>query len=433
MTGSKDKRESQNRKYYDDVKKEHYTNDFFSFKDSIIQPGKSTYKHTQRLLVCLFYPSIASVSPDDGIATILTDLYQQAHISGHMKDIGATELASAIDYCEGLWNILGQLRNEYAAVTLLDGPTFGDTTTTTHSALAFFKPETYNTFIETLEARNLVIPSFLLFLLDRFTGIRMELMPPYENYGTEIPGITMVMGCRYQTLANMETARNGMVSAKGEAIQFFNKFGFTYTKFTREMATKVRTVPYPSAEAAFWFETIPLYMYGKAKELIWKGYNQLAFHSGTNWAAWKPWLYKREVAPDLMFSQVFAPHDATNNKYGGLFQYISPDTVEGTLNILAWGIDDLTPTVINPYTTTADKWIPFLWHNYGEDDLPGAGEYELAMVGTELTANLLVHNQPDIAVTPRLGIDYWRTNKVVSKTALDSFLFKKMISVAGMK
>ena len=431
--GFKDKRDTSNRKYYDDIKKEHYTSNFFSFKDSIIQPGKAIYKHTQRLLMLNFHPVLATTGADDGIATILTALYEQAHISGHMKDIGATELASAIDYCEGLWTILGQLRNEYAGVTLLDGPTFDDAVATSATAHRFWKPESFNTFIETLEARNLVVPQFLLALLDKFTGIRMELMSPYENYGLEIPGITMVMGIRSSTLANMEIYRNTMVSAKGEAIQFFNKFGFTYTSFTREHATKISTVTHPSPESYFWFNVLPLHMMAKNKAIVWLPCNGVDFSGGIDWSAWKIWFYKGQVSPNMMYSQLFAAHDATNNEYGGLFTYVPASVTEGNIFMYAYGIDDLTGTVINPYTTAADKWIPFLWPDYGEDDLPAAGEYELAMVGTELTANLIVHNDPDTCTTPRLGMDFWRSNKVVSKTALDSFLIKDIIDSAGMK
>lgn len=433
-SGQADKRESTNRKYYDDIKKQHYSNDFFSFKDSMQIVGMAAYKHNQRLLIYLMHPTLASVGPDDGIATILTDIYEQGHISGHMKDIGATELASAIDYVEGLWEILGQLRNEYAAVTLLDGPTFDDAVVTTGATHRFLKPESFTTFIETLEARNLVVPDFLLYLLDKFTGVRIKLAEGYENYGTEFPARYLVMGCRVSTLATMEASRNTLVAAKGEAIQFFNKFGVGYKSFSTQMATQVKDVEYPSAESTFWFDTVPLLMYGKTKALTWLGCNACDFDAGTSWIAWKIWLYKQQVLDMHAFTQIFHGHDATNNQYGGLFTYIASNASEGDMSILAYGIDDLTPSTVDPYNSGSFRYVPFLWFAYGEDDKPAAGEYELAMVGTELTANLIVHNQPDTYLVPRLNLlGWWRTTKTVSKTALDSFMLKKMISVANLK
>lgn len=432
--GQKDKRETSNKRYYEDIKKEHYSNDFFSFKDDLVHIGHSTYKHTQRLLINLNHPALASAAADDGIATILTDIYEQGHISGHMKDIGATELASAINYCEGLWGILGQLRNEYAAVTLLDGPTFDDAVTTTGATHRFWKPESFNTFLETLEARNLVVPDFLIYLLDLLTGVRIKLLDSYEIYGLEIPATYMVMGCRLQTVTDMETERNTMVSNKGEAIQFFNKFGVGYKSYTREMSTKVRELTHPSPESTFWFDTLRLTMYGKTKALHWLGCDYCDFSGGTSWIAWKVWLYKKQIPDELKFTQVLSAHDATNNQYGGLFTSLTVNASEGDMLMLMYGIDDLVPTIADPYNATGDKWIPFLWFSYGTDDRPAAGEYEMAMVGTELTANLIVQNDAETAMTPRLStLEYWRTTKTVSKTALDAFLLKKMISVANMK
>lgn len=434
MSGQKDKRETANRKYYDDIKKEHYSNDFFSFKDSMIHMAHSTYKHTQRLLMLCIHPALASAAPDDGIATMLTDIYEQGHISGHMKDIGATELASAINYVEGLWGILGQLRNEYAAVTLLDGPTFDDAVTTTGATHRFWKPESFNTFIETLEARNLVVPDFLIYLLDSLTGVRIKLLDSYEIYGLEIPATYMVMGCRLQTVANMETERNTMVSNKGEAIQFFNKFGVGYKAFSRDMCIKVKELSHPSPESTFWFDCLPLSIYGKTKTLTWAGCNQVDFAGSTTWTAWKVWLYKKQIPAEILFTQCLAAHDATNNQYGGLFTPLGLSASEGDMMMQGYGIDDLTSYIVDGYNTVADRWIPFLWFAYGQDDLPAAGEFELVLTGTELTANSIVHHSPETAMIGRMStLEYWRTDKVVSKTSLDAFLLKKLISVANLK
>lgn len=437
LAGQKDKREASNRKYYSDIKKEHYSPDFFSFKDSAVIENAHTYAHIHRLFIYLMHPTLASVGPDDGIAKILTDIYEQGHISGHMKDIGATELASAIDYCEGLWEILGQLRNEMAAVTLLDNPTYDDASITTGASYRPWKPETFNTFVETLEARNLIVPNFLTFLLDKFTGIRMECFDGYEIYGTEIPASYFVFGCRLNTLAVMEASRETMVGKKGEAIQFFNKFGIGYTSFTGAMATKVTDIPPIGPQAAFFFDTLPLEIRGKAKDLVWAGNNNPVWGTA-DWTAWATYLYDGQVPEELAFTQIFNTHDATHNYYGGLFTYLTVVATEGYANILYYAINAATPTTINVYTNSYHKWLPFCWFQYGQDDKPAAGEYELAMVGTELTANLIMHNDPATYPISRMGLygvkHYKRTTlKTISKTALNAFLLKKMIKVAGLK
>lgn len=437
FAGQKDKRETANKKYYDDIKKEHYSNEFFSFKDSMVIETIEDYNHDYRLILYLMHPTLASVGPDDGIATILTNLYAQGHISGHMKDIGATELADAINYCEGLWEILGQLRNEMAAVTLLDNPAFDDATVTSGAAHAFWKPESFNTFLEGLEGRNLVVPDFLLYLLDKFTGIRLKFTESYEIYGEEIPACYMVMGVRLSTVTVMETSRDTMAAYKGSAVQFFNKFGIGYKSFTREMATKVSEYPGIGPEATFWFDTVPLEIRGKAKDLVWLGSNQVDFSGGIGWTAWKKWLYKGQVPEENIFTQCFATHDATNNEYGGLFTYLTPSATEGRSCMLKYGIDDTTPGIVATYTV-ADKFLFFNWLQFGQDDLPGAGEWELQIVGTETTANIVISNTPSSYLPHIKGFDYTlnykrTTLKTISKKALDAFLLRKMISVAGLK
>ena len=437
LSQERDKRETSNKRYYDDIKKEHYTPDFFSFKDSLVIESVETYDHNFRVLIYLMHPTLASVGPDDGLATILTDIYEQGHVSGHMKDIGATELASAIDYCEGLWEILGQLRNEISIATLLDNPTFDDATVTTGGTYRPFKPETFTTFVETLEARNLVVPDFLLWLLDKFTGIRLKMFDAYDIYGTEIPTGYMCLGCRVSTLAVMEASRNTMVSNKGEAIQFFNKFGVGYKSFSSDMATKVTEYPVIGPEAAFFFDTLPLEVRGKAKDLVWLGNSEPAWNTA-DWTAWKTVLYKETVLEELAFTQIFNVHDASHNIYGGLFTYITVTATEGCNNILYYAINAATPATINTYTQASLRWLPFCWRAYGQDNLPGAGEYELAIVGTECTANIIIGNDPALYPVARLGIygisDYKRTTlKTISKTALNAFLLKKMIKVAGLK
>lgn len=427
-----DKRQRAVKNYYDDSKKQHYANDFFSFKDSAIIPTHHIYKHTHRCLIYLMHPVNTA---DDGIATMITDIFQQGHKSGHMKDIGATELASLIDYCEGIWYIFGQLRNEYAAVTLLDNPTFDDATTTTGAAHVFWKPETFNTFIETLEARNLVIPDFLVYMLKKFTGVRIELHEAYEIYGNQIPSSYMVMGARLLTLTNMETARNTFVSNKGEAISMMNKYGIGYKQFSRDMITSITEHKLNSPEATFWFDCTSLYMYGKTKQLIFTGVNDVDFAGGVVRTGWKIWLYNKQVPDEEKFTFIFDAHHATNNPYGGLFAVLSSSAVEGSLSLLGYGIDDATPTIINSYTTAEDKYVPWLWFVFGEDDKPAAGEFELALVGTELTANSIVHPSPDSQINPSTNLrsGLWRTSKTVSHTALVAFALRKLIAEAHLK
>ena len=420
-------------RYYGERKKLDHSKDFLTFRDKNVIELIETYSHSFRLLLYTMWPA---ETVDDGIAALATDAYEQAHISGHMKDENATEYGAYIDYCEFMWSLFGQLRNEIAAATLLDGPTFDDTTATTNSVHRFMKPESFNTLIETLEARNLVVPNWILYLLKKLTGVRIKLTESYEIYGTTIPSTYFIPGVRHETLSDLETRRNNLVAEKGNALQHMNKFGISYTTFSPGMITEVREMNYPSPEAITWFQHLPFHMYGKAKDLEWRGYGQLDFAGGTNWAAWYAYLYQGQVPEDLIYSQCFDAHDATNNQYGGLFAISDANNSEGDTNILRYAKNDATPGVMDIYNNSSDRWIQNLWFQVGVDDLPAAGEYELAFVGTELTANLIYQNTLTTYPPLKAGLGIFqlhRTNQTVSKTILDSFLLKKVIEVTQFK
>lgn len=409
-----------------------YVPDFFSFKNEMVIEGIETYAHALSLLILNVFPS---VNVDDGLKELAEDSWEQGHISGHMKDLSATEEAAYYDLCEDAWCLIGQLRNEWAAVTQLDNPTFSDITPTTSTTHRFLDPTSFNTLLESFEKRNFIVPVWLVKLLKKFTGLHCKVMPEYSIYGTSIPSIDVVFGVRDGDLEDLETIRDSMFTHKGDALQHMNKFGIAYVKFTKELITEVTEITYQSSEWWTLTQFFGIRMYGTDTELVWSQEQSVGLYITDNdWSGWWMYLYKQQIDDYAKYSPIFGGHHATNNNYGGLFDYAACNASEGDCNVFYYAQNGATPDVIDPVNSVTHRIALMLLSPYvGDDDWVGDDFANMALAnGGKLTANLLIMRNTLIA-NFRDPFNLWRTTKTVSMSILQSFLLRAIINLSDFK
>jgi hypothetical protein len=423
-------RERSNRSYYDSRKKSDYKGGFFTFKDEKVIEGIESYTHNFRLILMNIYPTNTA---DDGIATLAKNAYEQGHISGHMKDENATEYADYVDYCEELWSLFGQLRNELAAVHLLDDPTFSDVTPTTGSAHSFLKPESVNTLIETLENRNLVVPVWIVALLKKLTGIRCKLTDDYEIYGTTIPASYIVFGVRDGDLEDLQGLRDTAFENKGNAIQHMNKFGISYVKFTASLLTEYTEIKYQSDEWYFYIQNFSLLFYGEDAATYEFGIDGYVEYSGSSPATTTGfWCFLPDGRPnpDYVYATLFGSHADPNNIYGGLFVW-QCNASSGDTNLFYYTQTSASGTVVDPVNTAAFRSLMFLWPTFGSDDLLGADKLDLALTGAAFAATIPVGGYDSLMHIN--GPMLFRTTKTVSQIPFDSLVLKQIIQLSNFK
>ena len=419
----KDDKINRSTKYFDNKRSSEFKTNFFTFKNQKVIDGLETYSHDQSLVLLNILPTTVV---DDGLYQLAEDAWKQGHVSGHMKDVDAGEEAAYYDYVEDIWTLLGQLRNEYAGVTVLDNPTFDDTTPTTSAAHRFLKPESFNTLLESLENRKFLIPVWVEKLLKMWTGIRVELMPSYEIYSTKIPAVHFVMGVRGGDLADLETLRDSMFSHKGDSVQHMNKFGIKYVPFKTEMVTGVREVAFPSPEFYNLFQILELRVYGTAATHRYGISTICDFSGGVDWSAWQALLYKGEVTKELIFSMIGDGHQAANNKYGGLF-YAQLNAFEGDMNMFKYSQDDATPTIVDYVNSDIDRWLCFLNPWFGRAD----AAMQVEVNGTDVAAAIpmMPTSRPVISSGGLASAHFWKTNKTLGQSILESFVLREIIEM----
>ena len=421
-----------NTSYFENQKKSEYQDLFFSFRNQLVVPGVETYGHEFSLVILNNHPT---VNVDDGILNIATTSWKEGHVSGHMKDVVSAEEAAYYDLCEDVWCLFGQLRNEWAAVTQLDNPTFADTTPTTATAHVFLKPTSFNTLVESLSLRNTVVPVWLVSLLKMFTGLHCELFKAYEIYGTAIPSIDMVYGIRDGDLADLETLRDSLTSHKGDAVQHMNKFGISYVKFEESMIKDVTELVYDSPKWWIISQMFGFRMRAKAAgSAVFAQEITVAsggFDAGVDWSTWAMYLKDGQMSEEIIFSMIFGEHHATNNNYGGLFDW-NLNASEGDCACFLYPQDATAVVLVDAVNTDTHRWLLFNGNPFvGDDDFPQAGWMDMVLAGTELTANMVVMNN-DARINP-FHHDLLRTKKTVSKSILESFLIRKVINMSSFK
>lgn len=424
-------REDKNKKHFDKLKDSHYDSGFFTFNDEKVIEGIQTFTHAYRLLLMNVYPSFTA---DQGMANLVTNMIDEGHVSGHMKDEVAAELAALIDYCENLWTLFGQLRNEVVANKLVEDPTFSDVTPTTGAAHSFLKPETINTFLETLEERNLVVPIFLVSLLKMFSGVRCELMKPYALYGTEVPGVHLVFGVRDGDLEDLQGIRDTMFGVKGLAIQHMNKFGMSYSKFSTSMITDATEITYKSPEWYIYLQLFGILLYGNDDATY-----EFSIDGVVNWAGTAPasqndfWCFLKDgiVTKELKYCLLFGDYHATNNKYGGFFTFqLNASTMDS--NIMQYAINGASGTIVDILNSAEDRFLPMLWPHFGSDDLLGADKLDLTFSGAAFAADI-PYGAYTAKCQPCEPFNLFRTTKTVVQTTIESFMMKGMIQLAKFK
>lgn len=430
QAGSVD-RDKKNKNHFDNLRKSHHQKDFLTFNDEKVVEAIETFTHKYRLLMMNIYPVFTA---DSGMANLINSIIDEGHISGHMKDEVAGELAGLIDYCENLWTLFGQVRNEFAAHTLVEDPTFSDITPTTGANHTFCKPESMNILLETLTERNLVVPVFLLDLLKMFTGVRCKLCDKYELYGTEIPASYLVYGVRDGDIEDLEALRDAMFAVKGLAIQHMNKFGMSYVKFETSMLTEPREIEYDSPTFWIFQQLFPFIMYGNDAATY-----EFDIAKVVDWTAALPaattgfyaFLKGGEVPPELKYCLIFGSYNAANNPYGGFFAF-SINAAAGDTNMFYYTITSATVTLVDIVNDAELRWLPFLWPFFGSDDLLGADKFDLTLSGDAFAATIPVGawtNKP----IPFAPFKLMRTTKTITQTVIQSFLIKGVIQLAKFK
>lgn len=296
--------------------------------------GHATYDSVKFIIIPMYYPS--------DVATYLGNAWtlatQQAYQQGNMKDkVDAQEEAVETIFENALLfflNMGGQVKLK----DLMDNPPESNTAlaigagTTGTVNVPNFEYLEFNSLINQMVGK--IIPTAVVELYKLFNFV-IKFTEAYKIGPVEIPEQYYLPYAPVRATTTIQGYIDSLSAVQGQAKRHMDKFGIKYTKFSPEMLD-MRIIDPTHPDAIAWFSNVPVCLSGSGKSGYWPQSDGVAvatyYYPGAMYlGSHSDFKYYFISDPNESKINVLAPifdrYDATNNKYGQLFD----TAVGGTL------------------------------------------------------------------------------------------------------